>query len=662
MFQRFLLVALCIISATGLSARDFSRLTKQVDALVDKHPGKVSVAIKHFGTGEIYERDSKRAMPTASLIKFPVMLATYREATAGRVDLDQQIVLAESDKVPGSGILTTHFSAGSSLTLRDAVRLMMVYSDNTATNLVARAIGLETTSRFMEELGFPETKLHSYVYKRETSIFPDRSELYGLGSTTASDIVSLLQRLHDRQWFSAEASQEMIEHMRHCDDASKLRRFLPQVKFFHKTGSVNATRTDAGWFESPSGSIAVCVLTTDNQDQSWGDSNEAEILCGRIAEAVHAHYSLAAETAAATVQSDPPGPLRIGAQGIVVESLQRTLNARLEPSPQLSIDGDFGPATDAAVIRFQQQNQLPADGLVDASTWKVLGPLLAADEPQELAALPDKLAAESLDGPPIVTCNAWCVIDARTGNMVGNHRGDVALEPASTTKLLTALVIARLAKEQPTLLEEMVVFSAEADETIGSSCTIRNGESVLLKDLLFGLLLPSGNDAAVALAEHCGERCASGGDVSGAYDKFLVRMNETARELGMSNSFFENPHGLPGDRHRTSANDLALLGKFVLEEPLLREIVSARQHLAVITGSEGYQRNIVWKNTNRLLQYEGYTGLKTGTTSGAGACLVASGARDARELVVVVLGASSSDARYSEARNLFRWAWQQVER
>jgi D-alanyl-D-alanine carboxypeptidase (penicillin-binding protein 5/6) len=635
--------------------------------LINKHEGKVSVVVKRLGSGDLYERDAQRVMPTASLIKFPVMLATYREATAGRVSLDQQITLAEADKVPGSGILTTHFSAGTTLSLRDAVRLMMVYSDNTATNLVARAIGLTTTADFMNELGFPQTKLHSYVYRRDTSAFPERSELYGLGSTTASDIVQLLERLHDRQWFSADASQEMIEHMGHCDDSTKLRRFLPGVKFVHKTGAVNATRCDAGWFESASGTIAICVLTTDNQDQSWGDGNQAEVLCGRIAEAVHQFYDTPSSTQPDSRPDTAHSPMAIGAQGIVVEALQRTLNARLDPSPQLSTDGDFGPATEAAVIRFQRENKLAADGVVTAETWQVLGPLVDSAEPQVLAPAAPKLAAESLDGPPLVTCNAWCILDAQTGEPLAGHRADVVVEPASTTKLMTALLVARLAEQNPEILTERVVFSKYADATIGSSATIRAGESIEMRELLYGLLLPSGNDAAVAIAEHCGDRCQQlspspsqpDDDKLTAYDKFIACMNRTAQVLGLTNTFFENPHGLPGELHRSTAADLAILGRQVSENQLLSEIVNTSQHLATVTGVEGYQRSIVWTNTNRLLQHEGYMGLKTGTTTGAGACLVACGERESSRLIVVVLGASSSDARYTDARNLFRWAWQQ---
>src|SRR4029079_11596926 len=137
-------------------------------------------------------------MPTASLIKLAVMVEAYRQAHEKQTDLTKHVTLQDADKVPGSGILTSHFSAGTSIPLRDAVRLMMAFSDNTATNLVLDQIGLAATARYMEELGCPNTKIHSKVFKRDTSVFPERSRQFGLGSTTANEMLRLLDLLHQR--------------------------------------------------------------------------------------------------------------------------------------------------------------------------------------------------------------------------------------------------------------------------------------------------------------------------------------------------------------------------------------------------------------------------------------------------------------------------------
>jgi len=138
-------------------------------------------------------------------------------------------------------------------------------------------------------------------------------------------------------------------------------------------------------------------------------------------------------------------------------------------------------------------------------------------------------------------------------------------------------------------------------------------------------------------------------------------MNRRAAELGMQQTRYANPHGLTEEGHRSSAADQLKLAAAVLKQPLLAEIVATRQRGCTVTGPAGYQRNVLWKNTNRLLTIDGYRGIKTGTTDAAGACLVASATRESRHLVVVVLGSDTSAARYVDARNLFRWAWRQGE-
>jgi D-alanyl-D-alanine carboxypeptidase (penicillin-binding protein 5/6) len=136
-------------------------------------------------------------------------------------------------------------------------------------------------------------------------------------------------------------------------------------------------------------------------------------------------------------------------------------------------------------------------------------------------------------------------------------------------------------------------------------------------------------------------------------------MNRTAAALGMVNTTFKNTHGLTVKGHRASASDLARLAHAAMQNAYFAPYVATRQHGTTVVGASGYRRNLLWKNTNRLLPTSGYDGVKTGTTEAAGACLVSSGRRGPDHLLVVVLGADSSAARYVDTRNLFRWAWQQ---
>jgi beta-lactamase class A len=201
------------------------------------------------------------------------------------------IVLRETDKVPGSGILTPHFSAGASLSLRDAIRLMIAYSDNTATNLVLDKIGLKSTAETMEKLGCPHTKIHAKVYRRDTSVFPERSREFGLGSTTAAEMILLLEKLHGEELVTPAACREMIAHLKTCQDDKKFPKLLPPgTVLAFKTGSVDASRTAAGIMYTKSGPIALCVLTANNKDTRWSNDNAGDLLCARIAREVFDHF------------------------------------------------------------------------------------------------------------------------------------------------------------------------------------------------------------------------------------------------------------------------------------------------------------------------------------------------------------------------------------
>jgi D-alanyl-D-alanine carboxypeptidase (penicillin-binding protein 5/6) len=166
---------------------------------------------------------------------------------------------------------------------------------------------------------------------------------------------------------------------------------------------------------------------------------------------------------------------------------------------------------------------------------------------------------------------------------------------------------------------------------------------------------------AVALAEHFGPRLSSNPAEGSGYDQFIQAMNAQAKQLGMADTGYRNPHGLTATGHVTTSSDMAKLAFAALKQPLFREIVATPQHGCTLESIDGYQRNVIWNNTNRLLGIEGFDGVKTGTTTPAGACLVSSGEREGSRLIVVILGSSSSDSRYVDARNLYRWAWLQLQ-
>lgn len=640
----------------------FLSLEERIEPLAQAHRGKVAIAVKHLESGVEYRRLADEPMPTASLIKLAVMVEAYRQADAGIVDLDSPITLQADDKVPGSGILSTHFSPGARISLRDAIRLMIAFSDNTATNLVLEAIGLPATSRAMESLGFPNTKIHAKVFRRDTSVFPERSQRFGLGSTTASEMIGLLEKLQRGEVASAASCDAMREHLLACEDKNKIARLLPAgTRFAHKTGAVSRARTDAGIIQSPAGPIVIAILTDENDDQRFSDDNAADILCGKIAKIVYDEFHPTPADPLATLARE----LAEGARGELVEHLQRTLNARLDPPPEVAVDGEFGPQTRGAVQAFQRARNLAITGIVNRETWQALGPLLTEANP---VAAPDvvnsqsleRQPADDLDGPPHVTCKSWAIADAKTGEILWGADIHQSLDIASTTKVMTAYLLLREADANPGLLDEIVTFSQRADETAGSTASIRAGERLPVGELLYGLLLPSGNDAAVALAEHLGGRFQPPSDSPPGRDplaRFVAEMNRTAWALGMTETHFANPHGLTAPEHKSTAHDLVVLAHAARKLPRLGKYVATRQRGCALEGSGGYTRFVLWKNSNQLLSIDGYDGMKTGTTDAAGACLISGGRRGHDQLLVVVLGSSSSPGRYADTRNLFRWAW-----
>ena len=657
-------VILLLVLVRTTHAKDDPRLAEVLQPLIASHQGTVAVAVKHLSTAASFDHRSDEPMPTASLIKFPVMVAAYQLAADGKLDLATLVELKDKDKVPGSGILTQHFSDGMRLSIRDAIRLMIVYSDNTATNLVVDQIGLPATSELMSRLEYPHTRLHSKVYRADTSIAPERSKQFGLGSTTAQEMVRLLSTLDKQELVSADASRQMYEHLLACDDKPRLAKFLPKdTKVALKAGSVSASRTVAGIIESPSGHIAVCVMTNHNKDQRWTDDNAAVLLCAEIAKQVYQHFNSPNDAAA----DQSPQELAQGASGEMVEALQRTLNKRISSS-LLSIDGDFGPATKQVVVAFQRAQNLPPTGVVSPETWKALGPLIVSDEEPLVdteainkEVLP-QAPPDSIAGPPFVTANAWAIGEAKTGKILWHDKGDDRRDFASTTKTMTAWLILREATAEPKLLDEVISLSSAADRTPGSTTGLKTGENISVRELLYGLMLPSGNDAATALAEFAGPRFAAEGDSTEAKRplvRFVAEMNRTANELGLKQTHYANPHGLPDNTHLSTASDQVLLTAKVMQSEQFRNYVQTRQHAVKVHGPGGYTRNVVWKNTNKLLEIAGYSGVKTGTTDAAGSCLISVGKHRDDELIVVVLGSSSNEARYVDTRNLFRWAWLQ---
>lgn len=225
--------------------------------------------------------------------------------------------------------------------------------------------------------------------------------------------------------------------------------------------------------------------------------------------------------------------------------------------------------------------------------------------------------------PPQISAAASAMIDVNSGRILFEKNADEEKPIASITKIMTAII----ALEQGDL-DEKVTVSARAAGMEGSSVYLKAGEQMKLDHLLYGLMLRSGNDAAVAIAEHIG----------GSVEGFVMLMNEKATYLGMTHTHFENPHGLDAAHHYSTARDMATLTAYALGNEHFQEIVATK---ATQVPNPGEKWNRKWYNKNKMLQmYAGANGVKTGYTSQAHRTLVSSATRDGQQLVTVTLNAA----------------------
>ena len=245
---------------------------------------------------------------------------------------------------------------------------------------------------------------------------------------------------------------------------------------------------------------------------------------------------------------------------------------------------------------------------------------------------------------PNLKVSSWLLMDAKTGLTLAANNPDAPVEPASLTKLMTAFIVFREIERETISLDDIVVVSEKAWRSEGSRMFIEVGDKVRIDDLLMGLVVQSGNDAAVALAEH----------VAGSEEGFADLMNQTASELGMDNSNFVNSAGMPHPDHYTTARDISQLARAIL--------IDQPDHYDRYKISEFTWNGITQKNRNPLLgREESIDGIKTGHTRSAGYCLVGSAEKDGMRLIGSVMGASGDRERGDAVYSLLRFGFAAYE-
>jgi D-alanyl-D-alanine carboxypeptidase (penicillin-binding protein 5/6) len=245
---------------------------------------------------------------------------------------------------------------------------------------------------------------------------------------------------------------------------------------------------------------------------------------------------------------------------------------------------------------------------------------------------------------PVVAARAWILVDAVTGQTIAAQNPEQSVEPASLTKIMTVYLTFDALKENRITREQQVPVSEKAWKTPGSRMFIEPRKPVTVDELIQGIVVQSGNDASVAIAE----------TLAGTEEAFAQRMTEKAREMGMKDTTFKNSNGLPDAEHTTTVRDLAILAqRMISDHPNEYQVYSQREFT---------YNNIKQANRNRLLWADpSVDGMKTGHTEAAGYCLISTAQRAERRVISVLVGADSEATRAEESLKLLNWAFQNFD-
>ncbi|MEK7525182.1 MAG: D-alanyl-D-alanine carboxypeptidase family protein [Patescibacteria group bacterium] len=247
---------------------------------------------------------------------------------------------------------------------------------------------------------------------------------------------------------------------------------------------------------------------------------------------------------------------------------------------------------------------------------------------------------------PSVSAQAVYIFDPDSGTTIYEKNSADRLYPASTTKLMTALIALKIYE-----LDQVLTVKTAANAT-GQTMDLARGDQLTVENLLYGLLVDSGNDAAVALAEnYCAPQSPQGGVGSCGYSQFIAKMNEEAKRLGLSGTHFANVTGFENPDHYTTARDLTLIAREAINNAVIRKIVSTKE---VVFYDITAKKRFAFESTNKLLSLPGVRGLKTGWTPASGECLVTLVTRDGKSILLTVL---NSVDRFGESEKLINWVY-----
>jgi len=278
-----------VACATSVFAVD---LQKELNALATQHKGKVALYAKNLKTGDTVAIDPDVAVPTASVIKLPIMVEAFYEVKAGKLKLDERLKLTKENQVEGSGVLTL-LQPGLEPTLQDAITLMITQSDNTATNMVIDEIGIPTVNARIAAMGLKNTYLYKKVFMPPQGPTPADQKKFALGKTTAREMAQVMESIERCDLGDAKLCKQMIGILKNQNVRTMIPRYLETVDtsesdsaIGNKTGSLDEVRNDVGIVYTKHGPIVISVFTYDNKDHGWSVDNSAEIIVAKLAKTI----------------------------------------------------------------------------------------------------------------------------------------------------------------------------------------------------------------------------------------------------------------------------------------------------------------------------------------------------------------------------------------
>jgi beta-lactamase class A len=308
------------LSAQRAALKEDTQLDQQLQAIAAAHRGMVAVYAHNLKTGETASLDADEAVKTASTIKMGILLDAAEQIRAGQTSLDERLVLTKTNQVQGSGVLG-QLTAPLSLTLRDVLHLMVVVSDNTATNVAIDRLGLAHINATMKAAGLTQTVLYKKVYVPAQGPMPADQPKFGLGKTTAREMASILERLAECR-LSLDGAVPMsgdgalcgalLHMLREQQDRNSLPRYIEALDtsehgsaIANKTGALDQVRNDVALIVTKNGPVVIAGFTWENADQRWTGDNEAEKTLGKVAQAVVLRWSPDGLDAGAFPWDDP---------------------------------------------------------------------------------------------------------------------------------------------------------------------------------------------------------------------------------------------------------------------------------------------------------------------------------------------------------------------